>query len=89
MDTETKTPIGLAFIAPSITPLVHKRHQDFLSVNPSFRSYSYDHINRTIINYKQYYAPLDIINLKDDEDDEGKLKTRSVQVVLSKYLIFK
>ena len=68
-DTDYKEPVGLAFIAPSITPLVYVRH----GVNPSFRAYNYDHVNRTIISYNQYYLPLDefIIN-EDDDVDKGE-----------------
>ena len=66
MDSENNVPVGLAFLAPSITPMVYVRD----GVNPSFRKYEYNHINRTIMNYSQYYLPLDKIILRDDADDE-------------------
>ena len=62
-------PVGLAFLAPSITPMVYVRD----GVNPSFRKYEYNHINRTIMNYSQYYLPLDTIIQRDDgEEDQSK-----------------
>ena len=70
MDSKNNVPVGLAFLAPSITPLVHVRG----GVNPSFRKYEYNHINRTIMNYSQYYLPLDTIIQRDDgEEDQSKL----------------
>ena len=44
-------PVGIGFIAPSVTPLLYIRH----GVNPSFRIYEYDHVGRMIINYEQRY----------------------------------
>jgi len=66
MDPEHKEPVGLAFIAPSITPLVYVHD----GVNPSFREYEYDHINRTIMTYNQYYLPLNLFINDTEEDDE-------------------
>ena len=69
MDSENNVPVGLAFLAPSITPMVYVRD----GVNPSFRKYEYNHINRTIMNYSQYYLPLDTIIQRDDgEEDQSK-----------------
>ena len=80
MDHENNIPVGLAFIAPSITPMVYVRN----GVNPSFRKYEYNHINRTIMNYSQYYLPLDkIIGMEEDEDDQGKQKFFSPLKVVS------
>ena len=70
MDSKNNVPVGLAFLAPSITPLVHVRG----GVNPSFRKYEYNHINRTIMNYSQYYLPLDTIIQRDDEGEEDQSK---------------
>ena len=64
MDKKLHLPVGLAFIAPSITPNVFIRD----GVNPSFRSYNYDHLNKTIISYDQYYLPLNQVIPKDDDD---------------------
>ena len=61
MDNE-RHPMGLAFIAPSITPAVRPN-----GVNPSFREYRYDHVDRTIISYSQFYLPLN--KFIEDEDD--------------------
>merc|ERR1711935_494184 len=63
-DSKHKEPVGLAFIAPSITPLVYVRN----GINPSFRSYDYDHVNRTIVSYNQYYLPLNLF-ISNEEDD--------------------
>ncbi len=63
MDSKHETPVGIAFIAPSITPLVFVRN----GVNPSFRIYDYDHLQRRIVNYNQFYLPLDKI-IEDDEE---------------------
>ena len=69
MDSKNNVPVGLAFLAPSITPMVYVRD----GVNPSFRKYEYNHINRTIMNYSQYYLPLDTIIQRDDgEEDQSK-----------------
>ena len=66
MDRENHLPVGVAFIAPSITPLVYV----YEGVNPSFRAYDYDHINKEILSYKQYYLPLnEVINDENDEYD--------------------
>ncbi len=66
MDKKLHLPVGLAFIAPSITPNVFVRD----GVNPSFRSYNYDHLNKTIISYDQYYLPLNEVLHEDDLDYE-------------------
>lgn len=67
MDPDHKIPIGVAFIAPSITPLTFVRD----GVNPSFRSYHYDHLEREIISYNQYYIPLEkLIDEDNDEEDD-------------------
>ena len=65
MDDESHEPVGLAFIAPSITPLAWVRK----GVNPSFRAYDYDPQNRVIKDYTQYYVPLDKLIDTDDDDD--------------------
>ena len=59
-------PVGVAFIAPSITPLVYVRK----GVNPSFRSYTYNPVKGKIMTYKQYFLPLDLITDKYDEEDD-------------------
>ena len=60
------SPVGLAFIAPSVTPLVYVRK----GVNPSFRSYTYNPVERKIMTYNQYFLPLDVIIDAYDEEDE-------------------
>jgi hypothetical protein len=57
-------PMGVAFIAPSITPLVWVRE----GVNPSFRTYTYNHVERKIMSYTQHYLPLEEL-IKPEEND--------------------
>merc|ERR1712136_214391 len=73
--SNTDSPNGIAFIAPSITP-----RMPFNGVNQSIRVYDYDVTNRTIVNFYQHYLPLDDLYLKDEPtekdatDDEFLLK---------------
>ena len=69
MDADN-TPRGVAFIAPSITPLIWNTP----GVNPSFRSYTYDPENKVINTYQQYYLPLDQLLPGDDEYEEDQVK---------------
>ena len=66
-----EVPVGVAFIAPSITPLIWGTP----GVNPSFRSYNYDPDNRVIKTYEQYYLPLDQLLPGDDEFEEDQVNT--------------
>jgi len=50
-------PVGVGFIAPSVTPLLYQG-----GVNPSFRVYDYDPVARKILNFRQYYLPLEEAN---------------------------
>ena len=63
MNNENHEAVGVAFIAPSITPLLWNTP----GVNPSFRSYTYDPEKKVIKTYQQYYLPLDQLLPKDDE----------------------
>lgn len=71
MDHEDQEPRGVAFIAPSITPLIWGTP----GVNPSFRTYTYDPDNRVIKTYEQYYLPLDQLLPGDDEFEEDQVNT--------------
>ena len=53
-----KEPVGVGFIAPSVTPLMYQG-----GVNPSFRVYEYDPELRKIITFKQHYLPLGDIDI--------------------------
>ena len=86
MHKKVHLPVGLAFIAPSITPNVWVRD----GVNPSFRSYNYDHLNKTIISYTQYYLPLGDVLHEDDleyeEEEEDLLQPSDRRRLNSKLL---
>ena len=69
MDKENHEAVGVAFIAPSITPLIWGTP----GVNPSFRSYTYDPDNRVIKTYQQYYLPLDQLLPEDDEYEKDQV----------------
>ena len=49
---------GVAYVAPSITPSLWLENKAY-GVNPGFRMFSYESDTDTVLDYQQYYLPLD------------------------------